>query len=55
LCDVRRDTTVPALGHKQTFATPAGMSALPQKADVRGAKTDVRFGPKADIQEFGSR
>jgi hypothetical protein len=25
------------------------MSALPSKADMRGATTDVRFGPKADI------
>jgi hypothetical protein len=25
------------------------MSALPPKADVCGAKSNVRFGPKADI------
>ena len=25
------------------------MSALPPKADMCGAATDVRFGPKADI------
>jgi hypothetical protein len=25
------------------------MSALPPKADMCGANTDVRFGPKADI------
>jgi hypothetical protein len=25
------------------------MSALPLKADIRGAKTNVRYGPKADI------
>ena len=27
------------------------MSALPPKADMCGATGDVRFGPKADIQE----
>jgi hypothetical protein len=38
-----------ALGHKRTFRNAIVMSALPPKADIRGAKTDVRFGPKADI------
>jgi hypothetical protein len=38
-----------ALGQKQTFAPQNVMSALPPKADMCGAKTDVRFGPKADI------
>jgi hypothetical protein len=28
------------------------MSALPLKADVCSANTDVRHGPEADIQEF---
>ena len=27
-----------------------GMSALPSKADMCGATSDVRFGPKADIE-----
>ena len=27
------------------------MSALPPKADMCGATSDVRFGPKADIQD----
>jgi hypothetical protein len=31
------------------------MSALPQKADMCGAVSDVRFGPKADMQESGSK
>jgi hypothetical protein len=37
-----------ALGHKQTFAPQKVMSALPLKADMRDAKTNVCFGPKAD-------
>jgi hypothetical protein len=45
-----------ALGQKQTFAAHYPMSALPPKADMRSAKWNVRFGPKADIagviQEF---
>jgi hypothetical protein len=38
-----------ALGQKQTFALQKGMSALPPIADIRGAKTNVRFVPIADI------
>jgi hypothetical protein len=30
-------------------ALASSMSALPPKADMRGAATDVRFGPIADI------
>jgi hypothetical protein len=33
------------LGQKQTCAVQKGMSALPLKADMCGATTDVRFGP----------
>jgi hypothetical protein len=39
-----------ALGQKQTFAVHQPMSALPLKADMCGATSDVRFGPKADIE-----
>jgi hypothetical protein len=38
-----------ASGQKQTFAVHKLMSALPPKADMSGARGDVRFGPKADI------
>src|SRR5262245_22340597 len=38
-----------ASGQKQTCAVQNVMSALPPKADMCGATTDVRFGPKADI------
>jgi hypothetical protein len=31
-----------ALGQKQTFALQNVMSALPPKADIRGAKRNVR-------------
>jgi len=31
-----------ALGQKQTYAVQNGMSALPLKADMCGAKADVR-------------
>ena len=41
--------TMSALGHKQTFAVQEAMSALPPKADMCSANTDVRFGPTADI------
>src|SRR5262249_26343875 len=36
-------------GQKQTFAAQKVMSALPPKADMCGATSDVRFGPKADM------
>jgi hypothetical protein len=35
------------MGQKPTFAQQKAMSALPPKADMRGAKTNVRFGPIA--------
>jgi hypothetical protein len=38
-----------ALGHKRTFAPQWAMSALPPKADMCDATSDVRFGPIADI------
>src|SRR5207342_2466274 len=37
-----------ALGQKQTFAVQNAMSALLPKADMCGAKRDVRFVPGAD-------
>ena len=37
-----------ALGQKQTFAMQTAMSALPPKADMCSANTDVRSGPIAD-------
>jgi hypothetical protein len=37
------------MGQKATSAPQKVMSALPPKADMCGAATDVRFGPKADI------
>ena len=40
-----------ALGQKRTFAVQNVMSALPPKADMCGAKSDVRLVPKADISE----
>ena len=39
-----------ALGQKRTFAVQIVMSALPPKADMCGAKRNVRFVPIADIQ-----
>jgi hypothetical protein len=41
-----------ALGHKQTYAVQKGMSALPPKADMCGATSDVRFGPIAGMREM---
>jgi hypothetical protein len=38
-----------ALGQKRTFAVQKVMSALPPKADMCGAASDVRFGPEAVI------
>jgi len=38
-----------ALGQKQTYAVQKSMSALPPKADICGATSDVRFGSKADM------
>jgi hypothetical protein len=37
-----------ALGQKQTYAVQEAMSALPSKADMFGAKKNVRYGPIAD-------
>jgi hypothetical protein len=39
-----------ALGQKQTPALQKGVSALPSKADMCGAKAHVCFGPKAGIE-----
>jgi hypothetical protein len=43
-----------ALGHKQTGAPLKVMSALPPTADVCGAASDVRCGPKADMETITS-
>src|SRR5262249_17789725 len=40
---------------KQTFATQKGMSALPPKADICSANTNVRYGPKADMPALAIR
>jgi hypothetical protein len=37
------------LGHRQTFRSVIGMSALPPKADMCSAPAHVCFGPIADI------
>jgi hypothetical protein len=44
-----------ALGQKQTFAPLNVMSALPPKADMCGATTDVCYGPIADMEVFRPR
>jgi hypothetical protein len=41
---------VSALGQKQTCAAQKVMSALPLKADMCGAKVNIRFVPIADIE-----
>jgi hypothetical protein len=38
-----------ALGQKQTFAVQNVMSALPPKADILRCRSDLRYGPEADI------
>src|SRR5262249_45320070 len=43
-----------ALGQKQTCAAHKLMSALPPKADMCGARSNVCFGPKADIEDIHS-
>jgi hypothetical protein len=45
---------ISALCQKQTFRCAAVMSALPPKADIDGARWNVRFVPKADIPPFQS-
>ena len=45
----RETKAMSALGQKQTFALRNAMSALPPKADMCAAKSDVRFVPIADI------
>src|SRR5262249_33290112 len=46
------DDPMSTSGQKQTFAPQKVMSALPPKADMCSANTDVRFGPKADIVDL---
>jgi hypothetical protein len=41
-----------ALGQNQTFRCFAVMSALPPKADIVQHSGNVRFGPKADIDQL---
>jgi hypothetical protein len=41
-----------ALGQKQTYEVHKVMSALPPKADMCSATSDVCFGPIADIRPF---
>ena len=41
-----------ASGQKQTSAHVHAMSALPPKADIGTQSRNVRFVPKADIQEL---
>ena len=43
------DGQMSALGQKQTCAAQKVMSALPPKADMCSATSDVRLVPKADI------
>jgi hypothetical protein len=42
-----------ALGQKRTYAVQTVMSALPPKADMCGATSDVGDGPIADISADG--
>ena len=42
---------MPALGHKRTFCDAGAMSALPPKADMCDAKTNVRFVPITDMAQ----
>jgi len=42
------------MDQKQTCALHQLMSALPPKADMCGAKLDVCFGPKADMETIKS-
>src|SRR6516225_2119915 len=44
-----------ALGQKQTSRRLQPMSALPPKADITPAQTNVRFVPKADIPRCGKK
>src|SRR5262249_40381230 len=37
--------------HKRTFCSAIAMSALPPKADICGAKRNVRYGPEVDIRD----
>ena len=43
-----------ALGHKRTWRCQISMSALPPKADMCCATRDVRFVPKAALQQTAS-
>jgi hypothetical protein len=42
-------SSMSALNHKRTYALQNVMSALPPKADICSAQSNVCFRPKADI------
>jgi hypothetical protein len=53
ICWLRRLATVCLLWVKATCAPQKVMSALPPKANTRGAALDVRYGPIAGILACG--
>jgi hypothetical protein len=46
------NSSMSALGQKQTFREFSAMSALPPKADIGTQSWDVRFVPKGDIGRY---
>src|SRR5262249_33349053 len=48
--DVRFGSKADIEARQKTYALHKAMSALPPKADMCGANSNVRFGPKADLR-----
>src|SRR5262245_7598007 len=49
MCVAKSDVRFTPDSDRESEFSQKGMSALPPKADMCSANTDVRFGPKADI------
>jgi hypothetical protein len=47
---VSSQTAISGSGHSPTWRAEFAMSALPPIPDIRGAKRNVRFGLKVDIE-----
>jgi hypothetical protein len=49
MCTAKRHVCFTPNSDRESEIPQKAMSALPPKADMRGAIADVRFGPKADM------
>jgi hypothetical protein len=55
MCAAKRHVCVTPISDIESEIPQKAMSALPPKADMCGAKADVRYGPIADMMYLGIR